>query len=94
MLLTAASASATAVTNTHAYKLGFHAGCLAGYSNGHSDGVTDCLEYGKTGVLKEIPKPQIKNNWSKNYVKGFIDGFNNKYVTGYNNGRYGCLNKK
>jgi len=94
LFVTAASGSATEVKYTSAYKLGLKAGSLDGYRTGYSDGVRDCLEYGKNGVLTEIPKPLIDSKWSRNYSLGYTDGYYNKYHISYNDGRFGCLQKK
>jgi hypothetical protein len=93
LFVTAASASATEVKYTYAYKLGSKAGSLDGYRTGHSDGVRDCLEHGKKGVLTEIPKPLINSKWTRNYLLGYTYAYYNKYHIGYNDGRFGCLQK-
>jgi hypothetical protein len=94
LFVTATSASAISYKDAYAYKLGLKAGSLEGYRTGHSDGVTDCIEYGKNGVLKKIPKPLIDIKWSRNYSLGYTDGYYNKYHIGYSDGRFGCLQKK
>jgi len=94
LFVTATSASALSYKDTSAYKLGLKAGSLDGYRIGHSDGVTDCLEHGKNGVLTKILKPLINSKWTRNYLLGYTHGYYNKYHIGYHDARFGCLQKK
>jgi hypothetical protein len=94
LFVTAASASAISYKDTPVYKSGLEDGSLDGYHAGHSDGVRDCLENGKKGVIREIPKPLIDSKWSRNYLLGYTYSYYNEYQIGYHDGRFGCLQKK
>ena len=96
MSVTAASTSAISVKGPRDYQIGYRAGSQNGYTVGHHDGYEDCLKYGQKGVLTHIPAPAIKNdwtknNWTKNYKRGYKGGYEKGYIAGYNDERYKCL---
>jgi hypothetical protein len=89
--VTAASANADPIKNTHIYKQGYNAGAKAGYKAGFDAGSQDCIQYKHKGATTKIPDPVNKACWSKDYKIGYNSGFKKSFLAGYNKGRYGCL---
>ena len=89
--MTAASANANPIKNTHIYQLGYTVGAKAGYKAGFDAGSQDCIKYRQKGATTKIPNPVKKACWCKDYSMGYNLGFKNRFITGYNDGRYGCL---
>jgi hypothetical protein len=89
--VTAASANANPIKNTHIYQLGYNAGAKAGYKAGFDAGSQDCIKYRYKGATTKIPNSVKKACWCKDYNVGYNLGFKNNFIPGYNDGRYGCL---
>ncbi|MHB8103675.1 MAG: hypothetical protein ACYDEF_16295 [Methanosarcina sp.] len=91
MFLTAASAGAKNVYVPCDYQVGSQAGAQYGYKVGYDAGYKDCLKYGLKGVLTKIPVPDIKDEWTNNYKRGYIESFKKEYIEGYHDVRFACL---
>jgi hypothetical protein len=85
---TASSEKTASNKNTHAYQFGNHSGTIDGYKNGSKTGLNDFYEYGRTAVLRAIPRPNTQLGWSKAYIAGYTDGFKKGYIAGYQNNRF------
>jgi hypothetical protein len=76
------------IKNTPAYKFGYHSGTINGYEKGSKNGLHEFFEYGRTSVLRAMPRPDTQLGWSNVYFAGYTDGFKEGFITGYQNKRF------
>jgi hypothetical protein len=84
----ASSEKTASIKNTHAYQFGYHSGTIEGYKKGSKTGFNDFYEYGRTAILRAIPRPDTQLGWNNDYVAGYTDGFKKGYIVGYQDERF------
>lgn len=98
-LISVTAASVDAKPNVYhskdiSYKKGYSDGEKKGERDGKKDGAKDCTRHGRANVLKKMPGPFNKKNWTGEYKTRYNDGYRAGYLKGYNHERYSCLKNK
>lgn len=74
-------------------KLGYDNGYKNGYNVGTNTGKYDCMKYGKSTALRQVPNVVVFPSWSVSYKNGYEKGHEAGFVAGYNLSRFVCLRR-